>query len=324
MQGKHLMAGLVGATLIAGVTSAVAAPNAAATPASGTASAYNQPPKEILDVMRAPSPPMPSLSPTRDRLMLVTMEEYPSIAKVATPFLRLAGVRIEPGNQSQHDTPGGYGIPPCVSAIDLVQVADAKQIHVKLPANACPRRPVWSADGQRFAFENVTNDAVELWVGDAKTGAVRRLPGVRLNQMFGDQMQWMPDQKTLLVKLTTARKAPPAEARARKARASRNRWARRARAAPTKTATPCATATTKNCSTTTAARSWRWSMPPAARSRTSAVPACMKRSTSRRTAVTRSHRDPHAVLLRHHLRPLPQAGRHLGPDETGGQGRQGQ
>ncbi|KQQ97652.1 peptidase [Massilia sp. Leaf139] len=195
-------------------STAVAAPKAA-TPANAPAGApatsvYNQPPKEILDVMRAPASPSPSLSPTRDKLMLVTMEDYPSIAKVATPFLRLAGVRIEPGNHSQHDTPGGYGIPPCVSAIDLVQVADGKQTAVKLPAGACPRRPVWSADGQRFAFENITTSAVELWVGDAKTGAVRRLPGVRLNQMFGDQMQWMPDQKSLLVKLVHAQKAPPA------------------------------------------------------------------------------------------------------------------
>jgi dipeptidyl aminopeptidase/acylaminoacyl peptidase len=214
MQAKHLLYGLITTTIAAGMTpGASAASKAAAQTSAQTAtpaSAYSQPPKEILDVMRAPPPPSPSLSPTRDKLMLVTMEEYPSIAKVATPFLRLAGVRIEPGNQSQHDTPGGYGIPPCVSAIDLVQVADGKQLKVKLPAGACPRRPVWSADGQRFAFENITNEAVELWVGDAKTGAVRRLPGVRLNQMFGDQMQWMPDQKTLLVKLTTATKAPPA------------------------------------------------------------------------------------------------------------------
>jgi dipeptidyl aminopeptidase/acylaminoacyl peptidase len=210
MQAKNLLSALVGATLAIGMTPGAIAATKAAVPATAqAASAYSQPPKEILDVMRAPSPPSPSLSPTRDKLMLVTMEEYPSIAKVATPFLRLAGVRIEPGNQSQHDTPGGYGIPPCVSAIDLVQVADGKQLKVKLPAGACPRRPVWSADGQRFAFENITNAAVELWVGDAKTGAVRRLPGVRLNQMFGDQMQWMPDQKTLLVKLTTAQKAPP-------------------------------------------------------------------------------------------------------------------
>jgi dipeptidyl aminopeptidase/acylaminoacyl peptidase len=213
MQAKHLLSGLVSATLALGMTPTAIAASKAATPAAAApSSAYQQPPKDILDVMRAPPPPSPSLSPTRDRLMLVTMEEYPSIAKVATPFLRLAGVRIEPGNQSQHDTPGGYGIPPCVSAIDLVQLADGKQTKVKLPAGACPRRPVWSADGQRFAFENISNEAVELWVGDARTGAVRRLPGVRLNQMFGDQMQWMPDQKTLLVKLATARKAPPGEA----------------------------------------------------------------------------------------------------------------
>lgn len=215
MQGKQLLSALVSATLAVGMTAtATAAPaaNAVAASAPSASSLYNQPPKEILDVMRASSPPSPSLSPTRDRLMLVTMEEYPSIAKVATPYLRLAGVRIEPANHSQHDTPGGYGIPPCVSAIDLVQVADGRQMKVKLPAGACPRRPVWSADGQRFAFENISADAVELWVGDAKTGAVRRLPGVRLNQMFGDQMQWMPDQKTLLVKLVSAQKAPPAEA----------------------------------------------------------------------------------------------------------------
>jgi hypothetical protein len=133
-------------------------------------SAYNQPPKEILDVMRAPAPPSPSLSPTRDKLMLVTMEEYPSIAKVATPFLRLAGVRIEPGNHSQHDTPGGYGIPPCVSAIDLVQVADGKQLEGETAGRRLPAAP--GVERRRPALrlrEHHRNDtAVELWVGDAK------------------------------------------------------------------------------------------------------------------------------------------------------------
>lgn len=211
MQGKHLLC-LASAALAAGMaSSAIAAPKAASPAGAPAPSAYNQPPKEILDVMRAPASPSPSLSPTRDKLMLVTMDDYPSIARVATPFLRLAGVRIEPGNHSQHDTPGGYGIPPCVSAIDLVQVAEGKQLApnqltVKLPAGACPRRPLWSADGQRFVFENITDTAVELWVGDARTGAVRRLPGVRLNQMFGDQLRWMPDQKTLLVKLVHAQR----------------------------------------------------------------------------------------------------------------------
>lgn len=101
---QHLLRGLAGATLALGMTAIPAAAAAATTAPAPAASAYNQPPKEILDVMRAPASPTPSLSPKRDKLMLVTMEEYPSIAKVAMPFLRLAGVRIEPGNHSQHDT----------------------------------------------------------------------------------------------------------------------------------------------------------------------------------------------------------------------------
>ena len=88
----------------------------------------------------------------------------------------------------------------------------AAQIHVALPAGACPGDPIWAADGKRFAFVNIAPEAVELWIGDAKTGEVHQVPGVRLNPMFNDEMQWMPDQKTLLVKLVPeGMGAPPPE-----------------------------------------------------------------------------------------------------------------
>ena len=173
------------------------------------AAGYNQPPKAILDVMRAETPPQPSVSPTQDRILLVSWQEAPSISKVATPYLRLAGVRIEPKNHSKHDTPGGYGIAPCVRSFVLVTIADGAQTPIKLPAGACPNSPVWSADGKRFAFENVAETSVELWIGDAMSGAVHRLPGVSLNPMLDDTLQWMPDQKTLLVKLVPDRMGPP-------------------------------------------------------------------------------------------------------------------
>ena len=165
------------------------------------ASGYNQPPQNILDVMRAGSPPQPVVSPTHDNILLVSWQDYPSIARVATPFLRLAGVRVEPGNHSKHDTPGGYGITPCASNFELVHVADGKQIHVALPATACPGEPSWAADGKHFAFDNLATDAVELWIGDASTAQAHRVSGVRLNPMFDDPFLWMPDQKNLLVKL---------------------------------------------------------------------------------------------------------------------------
>ena len=187
------------------------ATSAPAKPAE-TASGYNQPPKSILDVMQAPSPPYPSVSPTHDAILLVSWQDYPSISRVATPFLRLAGVRVEPGNHSKHDTPGGYGITPCARSFDLVHVSDAAQIHVALPASACPGEPTWAADGKQFAFVNIARESVELWIGDARTGAVHRVPGARLNPMLNDELQWMPDQKTLLVKLVPkGMGAPPPE-----------------------------------------------------------------------------------------------------------------
>jgi dipeptidyl aminopeptidase/acylaminoacyl peptidase len=189
-----------------------AAAQAKSAAAAEAPSGYNLPPQAILDVMRAPAPPQPLVSPTNDRILLVYWQEYPSIARVATPYLRLAGVRVEPKNHSKHDTRGGYGITPCADAYDLVHVADGKQTHIALPAGACPGQPYWSADGKHFAFANIATDSVELWIGDAEVGSAHRVPGVALNPMFGDTLQWMPDQKTLLVKLVPkGMGAPPPE-----------------------------------------------------------------------------------------------------------------
>jgi dipeptidyl aminopeptidase/acylaminoacyl peptidase len=190
---------------LANATSATTAP-------MESTSGYNLPPKNILDVMRAPSPSYPLVNPTHDTILLLSLQEYPSISRVATPFLRLAGVRVEPRNHSKHDTPGGYGITQCAESYNLVHIADRAEIHVALPQGACAGIPVWAADGKRFAFVNLALDSVELWIGDGKTGEVHQVSGVRLNPMFNDAMQWMPDQKRLLVKLVPdGMGAPPPE-----------------------------------------------------------------------------------------------------------------
>jgi dipeptidyl aminopeptidase/acylaminoacyl peptidase len=188
------------------------APSSAAASPVQAPSGYNQPPQYILDVMNAPTPPQPVVSPTQDTILLVSWQEYPSIARVATPFLRLAGVRVEIKNHSKHDTPGGYGITRCATGYDLVHIADSAQTHIALPAGACPGPPLWAADGKRFAFANIATESVELWIGDVSTGTAHRVPGVRLNPMFGDEIQWMPDQRSLLVKLVPdGMGAPPPE-----------------------------------------------------------------------------------------------------------------
>ena len=191
-------------------TLAVPLPSAAQPATRG----YDRPPQNILDVMHAASPPVPSVSPTRDTMLLVSWQDYPTMARVSTPFLRLAGARVEPKNHSRHDTPGGYGITPCATGYELVRIADKLHRTIALPAGACPDTPLWAADGKRFAFTIATADAVELWIGDAANATARRVPGVRLNPMLGHDVQWLADQKTLLVKLVPGGiGAPPAAPR---------------------------------------------------------------------------------------------------------------
>src|ERR1043166_1154675 len=89
--------------------------------------AYDQPPQNVLDVLHAPAPPRPILSPTRGSVLLVANVTYPPISQVAEPYLKLAGVRLEPRTRRKHDTPGGYGVAPCAQTLTVVDVATRRE-----------------------------------------------------------------------------------------------------------------------------------------------------------------------------------------------------
>jgi dipeptidyl aminopeptidase/acylaminoacyl peptidase len=185
-------------TLLAAFVACAQTPTA---PKAAEVSGYDKPPQPVLDVLHAPPSPRPFVSPTGDRILLVSWVVYPSISQVAEPFLKLAGVRVEPRTRRKHDTPGGYGVAPSARSLTLVEIASGHETPVTLPKGGSVDGIVWAADGRRFAFRNTADDSVELWVGDATTGAIRRLDHVRLNPMLEYSVQWMPDQKRLLVKL---------------------------------------------------------------------------------------------------------------------------
>src|SRR3569833_442012 len=188
---------------------------AAATPAQTSVpevSGYDKPPQNVLDVLHAPAPARPMMSPTRDRILLVSWVTYPSITQVAEPYLKLAGVRLAPRTRRKHDTAGGYGVAPCAQTFSMVAVAPNHETPMTMPAG-CVDGIVWAPDGARFAFRNTTHDAGELWIGDATTGQVHRLGTGRLNPMLGSSLQWLGgDHKTLVVKLVPEHQGqPPAE-----------------------------------------------------------------------------------------------------------------
>lgn len=171
---------------------------------------YDLPPQYVLDVLHAPAPPRPMLSPTRTTALLVSWVQYPPMTQVAEPYLKLAGVRVEPRTRRKHDTPGGYGVAPCAQTLSLVDIATKRETPIALPTGGCADGFLWSPDGASFAFRNTARDAVELWAG-SRDGTTHRVGTVRLNPMLGSSHQWMPDQKTLLVKLVPSSiGAPPA------------------------------------------------------------------------------------------------------------------
>ncbi len=171
-------------------------------PAFSEDATYRKPPKHILDVLRAPAPPDMSLAPTRAVMIVATPERFPPIATLAEPMLRLAGTRVVSTNRSRHAE-------PYWTDYVITKIADGSQVRVELPRDARLTAPIWSADGIRYAFGNTTADAVELWVGEATSPKVRRIGSVRLNAILGDAVQWMSDQKTLIVKLVPSDQGEP-------------------------------------------------------------------------------------------------------------------
>lgn len=181
-------------TALGCATLALLLPAAAQTP-------YQRPPANVLEILNAPVTPGVSLSPTRDRLLLIERERYPSISELAQPMLGLAGLRLNPLNR-------GPFRPPQNTGFTLQTVPGGQRTPVTLPPGTRPGAPVWSPDGAQFAFAVYQPERIELWVADARSGAARKLPGLTLNAIYGGGFQWLPNSRTLLVRTVPAGQGP--------------------------------------------------------------------------------------------------------------------
>lgn len=168
------------------------------------ASTWQRPRQEILDVLHAPASPSRYLSPAGDYLLLATPLRYPPLSDLAKPMLRLAGVRVNPGSNGRYG--GSYLVD-----FSLVRVSDGASRSIEAPPEARIFNVQWSPGGRHFAFLNEAPGGIELWVGDAEAGTSRKIAGVLVNPLLYNELAWMPDGASLLVKLVpNGRGAPPA------------------------------------------------------------------------------------------------------------------
>ena len=190
--GNGIQAGLLWLSLVA---------TAAVLPAQET---YQKPPTNIMEILNAPPAPVVSFSPLRDRFLLVQGVRYPTIAKLAVPSVRLAGQRINPLNNGPQPAPGYVGL-----ALKTITDADEQETKIVLPTDAQIGLPLWSPDGKQYAFAMFGATNIELWVGNALTGSVRRLTGVSLNAAHGETFHWLPDSQTILCQSVVANRGQP-------------------------------------------------------------------------------------------------------------------
>lgn len=163
---------------------------------------YQKPPPEVAKILDLPAPPAVGLSPNRDYLVLAEQQRYPSIADLARPVLRIAGLRLDPKTN-------GPQRPPRTTALTLRPLAGGPDIPITLPAGAHPGQPIWSPDGKRFAVLD-TAAGIDLYLGSPDQPILRRVEGVRINSAYGEAVRWLPDGKTLLCQTVPAgRGAPP-------------------------------------------------------------------------------------------------------------------
>jgi dipeptidyl aminopeptidase/acylaminoacyl peptidase len=172
----------------------------AASPAAAE-TAYRLPPREVVKILDAAPPPTVVSSPRRDAMLLVSHEANPSIAVLARPFLRLAGLRVDPARGARQRILRYTGL--------SIRALEGKGATVvALPAGTHLGLPVWSNDGSHFAFAVDRDDGVELWVGDLATARAARVEGVRLNDVLGQPFEWMNDGIHVLARLVPAGRGP--------------------------------------------------------------------------------------------------------------------
>ena len=173
------------------------------------ASGYQLPSAALQAIVDAPRAPSLSLSPRRDLALEMGSPSLPSIAVVAQPELKLAGVRIHPRTFS--DSRFSFG-----NSLTIKSLADGSSRAIAgLPAHLAVASTAWSPDQRWLAFNHIdaASGANELWLVDVAQASARRLQA-GLNTVLSTGYQWLPDSSGLVVSLQPAgnRTAPSRDA----------------------------------------------------------------------------------------------------------------
>ena len=161
---------------------------------------WQEPSGVIKSIVTAPGQPSPSLSPQGTFLVMTTRESLPDLEVVARPHLKLAGMRIDGKTWSRQ-------LSTKTTKITVQNLREGTTHTVPITADHWSG-PYWSADDRAFALIRNTEGGGELWIADPYQAPPTKVLGLRLNQVLGGAVQWLPDQNRLLVRSIVDSPAP--------------------------------------------------------------------------------------------------------------------
>jgi dipeptidyl aminopeptidase/acylaminoacyl peptidase len=171
---------------------------------------YQKPPQAIIDLVDTRPTPGVEASPKDSSgsqwLLIESYSGLPSVADLAQPELRLAGLRFSPGTNGP--SRGRY-----ITSLMLQALPNGQAKPVSgLPSDAKIRFTAWSPDARHVSFINATDNptdaALSLWIIDVASAQARRLPGIALNAIFGRPCEWSSDNASLICKTIPKDRGP--------------------------------------------------------------------------------------------------------------------
>lgn len=158
---------------------------------------YQTPPQEVIDIVDAAPSPGGTLAPGGQYLLVQDYPALPSIEDMAATEYRLAGIRINPANNSISKTSYVEGLR--IVSIDSDNPLENTINVTGLPENARILRSTWAPDGQQLAILNAESDAVRLYRVEASTGEASLWSDVAVNTVWGASLQWSNDSDSVYV-----------------------------------------------------------------------------------------------------------------------------
>jgi dipeptidyl aminopeptidase/acylaminoacyl peptidase len=169
---------------------------------------YQRPPKAVASFVDAVPFPQANLGPDRATLLLITPIAFPSIAEVAEPELRLAGLRINPRNRAMARRVFAQRL----ELLDSRTKGAAPRAIRGLPEGARIGDVQWSPDGKAVALTVTEADAIRLWLADVATAQARTLATPALSGVAGAPCDWLPDSRGLVCRTVPPGVKPPPSA----------------------------------------------------------------------------------------------------------------